>query len=674
MLVAWDWLSQYVLLDMSPDELALKLALSGLNHESTQIVGSDTVIDLEVTSNRGDCLGHIGIAREVAALYGREVCIPAPTCQEKKGTTAASAIRVENQFPEGCPRYTARVIRGVKIGPSPEWMVRRLQAIGLKSINNVVDATNYVMMECGQPLHAFDYDLLHGQQIIVRPAKLKETFEAIDHRTYTLDPSMVVIADRDRAVALGGVMGGAQSEVSDATVNVLIEAADFTPMAIRKAARALRLHSPSSYRFERKVDPMGLDWASRRCCQLILEMAGGELLEGMVDTSGNPAPRNSITLRRSQILRVLGIEVPWEETIAILKRLGCEVTESTKDQLEFLAPSWRHDLTREIDLIEEIARIHGYDRIPENVLVPMTPSSKRPKDVMLDRVRSVLISGGFDEALTPSIVTKNLNDIGDSWNANPSWTTQTPLLEGATFLRRSLVPSLLQVRLFNQSQSQSQVNLFETAVVYLGDGKRGHLPSEQVTLGMVSCLDLRAVRGLIEEMVLRVAGACSYQMEEFAAPLLADGSGLRLTQGSQPFGWMGLLHRRIRDSWKLDGDIVVAELNLDWFIENICLVPRLKAISPFPAIVRDLNLVVDESLRWQTLERTIVEAGGPLLSNVEFREIYRDAKKDGESKKRVLFSVHLQSASQTLTSQQADESMQRIVASCEKHYQAKLLA
>ena len=322
------------------------------------------------------------------------------------------------------------------------------------------------MMECGQPLHSFDYDLLHGQQIIVRPAKLKETFEAIDHRTYTLDPSMVVIADRDRAVALGGVMGGAQSEVSDATVNVLIEAADFTPMAIRKAARALRLHSPSSYRFERKVDPMGLDWASRRCCQLILEMAGGELLEGMVDTSGNPAPRNSITLRRSQILRVLGIEVPWEETIAILKRLGCEVTESTKDQLEFLAPSWRHDLTREIDLIEEIARIHGYDRIPENVLVPMTPSSKRPKDVMLDRVRSVLISGGFDEALTPSIVTKNLNDIGDSWNANPSWTTQTPLLEGATFLRRSLVPSLLQVRLFNQSQSQSQVNLFENLTRY----------------------------------------------------------------------------------------------------------------------------------------------------------------------------------------------------------------
>jgi phenylalanyl-tRNA synthetase beta chain len=251
MLVSWEWLSQYVDLDMSPDELASRLSLSGLNHESTTMVGGDPIIDLEVTSNRGDCLGHIGVAREVAVLYDKKLKLPEIVLTEAS-TKASERIRLANEYIEGCPRYTARVIRGVKVGPSPAWLVKRLAAIGIKSVNNVVDVTNFVMFECGQPLHAFDLAKIRGGQVVVRQANPKESFVAIDHKTYTLEDSAIVIADSQRAIALGGVMGGENSEVSVATVDLLIESADFKPLLVRHTARSLRLQSPASYRFERR--------------------------------------------------------------------------------------------------------------------------------------------------------------------------------------------------------------------------------------------------------------------------------------------------------------------------------------------------------------------------------------------------------------------------------------
>ncbi len=388
--------------------------MTGLNHESTSIVGSDPVIDLEVTSNRGDCLGHIGVAREAAVLLKQELCIPQPKPKEA-ATVAQQIVTVENRFLDGCPRYIARVIKGVKVGPSPEWLRRRLAAIGVKSINNIVDATNYVMFECGQPLHAFDLSQVRGGKVIVRPAAAKEAFVAIDHKTYQLDPSMVVIADAERAIALGGVMGGVDSEVTESTVDILLETADFVPLSIRRTARKLKLHSPSSYRYERKIDPKQMEWASLRCCELILQLACGELAAGSVDTgdkSGSPSP---ITLRARRIRDVLGIEVPWSESIDILTRLGCMVNVDTPaiaavsgDEAALIQPpSYRMDLVREIDLIEEIARIYGYDKIPEDAMVPMVSSARRPRDVMMTTVRNVCCGFGFDETMTPSLVGKS---------------------------------------------------------------------------------------------------------------------------------------------------------------------------------------------------------------------------------------------------------------------------
>ena len=279
MIVSLDWLGEYV--DLPPvDELTERLLLAGLNHEATEAVGADTAVDLEVTSNRPDCLGHIGVARELSVLFQRPLLIPNARPLEAGGQ-AGESVAVEIADRGMCPFYSARVIRGVRVGKSPSWLVSRLATVGIASVNNIVDITNYVMLECGQPLHAFDLSRVRGQAIVVRPAEAGEAFEAINHRTYELDPRMCVIADAERPIALAGVMGGADSEISDATVDVLIESGQFAPLAVRTAARSLVLASGSSFRFERSPDPAAVDWASRRAAMLILDLAGGTLEHGV---------------------------------------------------------------------------------------------------------------------------------------------------------------------------------------------------------------------------------------------------------------------------------------------------------------------------------------------------------------------------------------------------------
>ncbi|MCH5374423.1 MAG: phenylalanine--tRNA ligase subunit beta, partial [Planctomycetes bacterium] len=340
MIVSWNWLKDYVELDMPHDQLVERLSMTGLNHESSSDLGRDMAIDLEVTSNRPDCLGHIGVAREISVLWQRELAIP-PVVTPSTGPPVTSLTKVSIDCPELCYRYTARVIHGVRIGPSPEWLIQRLQTIGIASVNNVVDVTNFVLMECGQPLHAFDLARLAGPQVVVREALPGEQFLAINHKLYDLQPGMCVIADAEKAVALGGVMGGTDSEVSEATTDLLIESAEFAPLSIRTTARALGLHSPSSYRFERGVDPLGVDWASRRCCQLILELAGGELADGVIDVGRPVLPREPVVLRLSQLPRVLGIEIPDSDVRRILAALGCDEQKADGGAVTVIPPSWR---------------------------------------------------------------------------------------------------------------------------------------------------------------------------------------------------------------------------------------------------------------------------------------------------------------------------------------------
>ena len=681
MLVSWEWLSDYVDIAIGHEEMATRWALTGLNHESTEIIDGVPVIDLEITSNRGDCLGHIGIAREASVLLNTELRYPAPKLKQSE-ETVAKFLTIENQFEAACPRYIGRLIRGVKIGPSPDWLKKRLESIGVKSINNVVDVTNYVMFECGQPLHAFDFAKIHGGKIIIRPAREKESFEAIDHRSYQLDSQMVVIADEDRAVALGGVMGGVDSEVGTDTVDVLVEAAEFVPLAIRRAARKLKLHSPSSYRYERRIDSAQLDWASQRCCELILETAGGTLLSGSVDTGARTPAKPSIKLRQNKVSSVLGIEVPWERSLDILVRLGCEVSHLQLDgEALVVAPSYRSDLTREIDLIEEIARIHGYEQIPEDAPVPLVSSAKRPKDMMMQTVRTVACAAGFHETLTASLISKSAASSISPWTSSEPLSTMVPLLEGASQLRRSLVPSLIAARLHNQSQSNRNTWLFETAGVYLAtthaSPEKNARPTEQFHLGMIGPAELRTVAGLLEEILDRVCGpdflATRITKQPVSWDYLAANSGMSWLVDGQMLAWFGKPSRSIVDGTKLDASNTVGELNLDLLQTYARLVPQLQPIVPFPTIERDLNLIVDESLQWQSLSSSIQKAAGSLCINVVFLEIYRDPAKDGQGKKRILLSLHLRSSTQTLTGEQADEVVQNVLNACKEQFQAELL-
>src|SRR5438552_1827762 len=354
MLVSWNWLNDLVPLKMTPGELVERLMMAGLNHESTEQLGNDWAIDLEVTSNRPDCLGHIGIAREAAVLFDLRLSYSEadlgqrgkPGAPERIAENIRNYTSIDVVCPELCPRYSGRVIRGVKIGPSPSQMAVRLATVGQPVINNIVDITNYVLMECGQPLHAFDFQKLSGRRIIVRRAKSGEQFQAIDHKTYALDAEMCVIADAEQPVAIGGVMGGADTEVSRATADVLIEAAQFAPLSIRSTARKLKLHSPSSYRFERGTDPEMVDWASRRACELILKHAGGELIEGVIDV-GAPRPRRpAITLRLAQLKRIIGIDIPPEAVRKILIALGCLEQSFDSSEIITIPPTWRRALER----------------------------------------------------------------------------------------------------------------------------------------------------------------------------------------------------------------------------------------------------------------------------------------------------------------------------------------
>jgi phenylalanyl-tRNA synthetase beta chain len=671
MLISWNWLKDYVDPGVSADEVTRRLMLAGLNHESTRQIQDDLAIDLEITSNRPDCLGHIGVAREAAVLFDTPLKLPAANPHESS-TRVSDLSRVTLQAPTLCPRYTARVIEGVKIKPSPRWMVDRLQTIGIAAINNVVDVTNYVLMECGQPLHAFDLARLEGREIVVREAKAGEKLVAIDHKTYELAAGMCVIADRGRPVGLGGVMGGADTEVGPATTSILIEAARFDPISIRNTARKLNLHSDSSYRFERGLDPEGVDWASRRACELILELAGGQLAAGVIDVGQQPAQRAPVVLRLSQIERILGIQVPEARVRQILQSLGNQIQRADSARIEVVPPSWRRDLTREIDLIEEVARIHGYEAIPEDVHVPMAASARTHRDRVLHRARTALVAAGLDEAMTISAVEERVSESFSPWTDAAALHSPTPILRRADRLRRSLVPSLLLARRVNEAAGNPPVALFETAGVYLP--RNGSLPQEDLMLSIAMSGDFFAAKGVIEGVLRSIHAETRLEVRPYSHPLFTAGRGVELSLDGERFGFVGEVSGQALKEFELRGAATVAEVRVTALEKEARLIPHAAELSAFPPVTRDLNLVVDESVKWGAVERTVLTSAGPTLEQVSYLDTYRDDERLGRGKKSLLFSMVLRGRDATLTSAQADQVRDTVLGRCEQEHGARLRA
>jgi phenylalanyl-tRNA synthetase beta chain len=669
MIVSWNWIKNLVPLEVSAEEFERRLMLAGLNHESTDAVGDDLAIDLEITSNRADCLGHIGIAREASVLFRVPLAISDPH-SHAGNKQVAELSKVAIQCPQLCTRYTARVIQGVKVKPSPSWLVNRLATLKIAAINNVVDITNFVLMECGQPLHAFDFRKLEGREIIVREARRGERFEAINHKTYELDAGMCVIADRARAVALGGVMGGADTEVTSSTIDVLIEAAEFDPLSIRNTARKLSLHSDSSYRFERGLDPECVDWASRRCCELILQEAGGELASGVIDVGRQPPTRKPIVLRLSQLKRILGIDVDAAEVRRILTALGNRELRADGCDVEVVPPSWRRDLSREIDLIEEVARIHGYDAIPEDVNVPMAASHRTERDRVLERIREVLVSAGVDEAMTISLVEPNVAEVFSPWTESPPLESSMPVLRRANRLRTSLIPSLLETRRNNEAMGNQRIQLFEIARVYL-PSKTG-LPDEQLMLGLTSGDDFLSVKGIIEAVIDRLRPTETIEVADYDHPLFKQGRACELKAGGRRIGFLGEISAAALKRFELRQPTTVAELQIEALESLYQPIPRAAELSLHPAVSRDLNLVVAEQVRWAMLAATVRKAAGAALESIEFRDTYRDPQRLGSGKKSQLFTIVLRRKDATLTNAEADEVRDRIVIACQRDHGAEL--
>ncbi|MBN1854222.1 MAG: phenylalanine--tRNA ligase subunit beta [Pirellulales bacterium] len=672
MIVSWNWLKEYVALSMSPDELTHRLTLSGLNLEGSERIGEDLAIDLEVTSNRPDCLGHIGVAREIAVLFGGKFTIPRAE-PKAIGPPVENITRVSIDCPALCTRYTARVIQGVQIGPSPSWLAARLRSIGIAVINNVVDVSNYVMMECGQPLHVFDFAKLAGHRILVREARPGETFLAIDHREYELSPGICVIADAARGIALAGVMGGAESEVSESTTDLLIESADFNPLSIRSTARKLNLQSPSSYRFERGVDPVGVDWASRRCCELILELAGGKLAKGVIDAGMPPQPRQPIVLRLAQLERILGIAIPPDKVRQILVALGNNEVRADAIAVEVIPPSWRADLTREIDLVEEVARIHGYDAIPEDVGVPLAASSRSMQDQVIERIQQILVAAGYHEAMTISAVEEDWIALFRPWCRMEPLRVSTPVLRRADCLRQSLIPSLLASRRTNETLSNPRIELFEIAKVYLP--RQDDLPDERWMVGLTSGQDYRSVKGVLEAIVQAVAPLADLHVTATTAwDFLESAQCSEIRLGDQLLGYLGQVSAQGLDRFELRNPTTVAELDLGVLINEAELIRKVEPLSPYPPVDRDLNVVLDESVLWADVERLVRESAGNILESLAFQEVYRDSKRLGPGKKSLLLNVRLRSHQGTFTNEEADAIRDRIVARLAKELGGQLRA
>ena len=669
MIVSWNWLSQYVRLDMPVEALAERLALTGLNHESTQDVAGDLAIDLEVTSNRPDCLGHIGVAREVSVIFGKGLCVPDP-----KPPTAGAAVEamtgVTIEDRDLCPRFTARVVSGATIKESPWWMRKRLETIGVRPISNVVDVTNYVMFECGQPLHAYDLDTLAGRRLVVRRARPGETMVAINNKTYELTSEMLAIADAERPVGLAGVMGGLHTEIGPTTRDILIEAARFDAMNVRKTGRSLGLSSAASYRFERPIDPDRTEWASRRCAELILETAGGSLHPGVIDVGAPASEPGTVTLRLDQVPRVLGITIDAETVARILMALGLQPAGETFSTLAFRPPSWRSDLSREIDLIEEVARIHGYEHIPEDRPVPLARSSRGRRERIDSEIRAAMTGMGFDEACTFSLV------ASPDWERRPEGDPVPPLkVEHSTrkrevTLRRSLAPSLLMARGYNDAHGVADAAFFEIANVYLPRREKA-IPDEAVHLAMVGGHDFLGMKGVVEALLdrLHIPGTITAKPSDHAP--FAKGRQADLFLGAIPLGTIGEVDPGQFETYGLRSVCSAAELEFSAIDQLAELVPQNRPLRVFPAVERDLSLVVDRSLPWSELADAARKAAGSSLESLAYLDAFSGGNLPG-GKHSLHFGLTFRDAGRTLTGEEVEKAVQAVIAACASRFGAML--
>jgi phenylalanyl-tRNA synthetase beta chain len=666
--ISLNWLSDYVDVKLPAAELADVFMRLGFPVEGIDETDNDIVLDVEVTSNRPDLLGHLGVARELATALGTEFKPPAIPENLPTSGQADSLTAVDVETPELCPRYTARVIRNVKVGPSPQWLVDYLEAVGLRSVNNVVDVTNFVLLEYAQPLHSFDYNKLAEHRIVVRRAREGETLVSIDETTCKLTPEMLIIADAEKPVAIAGIMGGLDTEVTEATTHILLESAQFDPLTTRRTSRTLGLMSESNYRFERGVDPVRLDEASRRACAMIIDLAGGELAEGVVDVWAKPYEPPTVELRPARTTTLLGIEVAPERQAEILRGLGLEAT-LDGERIICRIPSHRADLTREADLIEEVARIVGYDEIPVQTHVTHRVTGLGKSERVRREAIRALNAAGYSEAVTFSFI----DDAEAKLLGHDQPVNVDPLNRKTNnTLRPTILPSLLRAIKRNKDAGNEQISLFELAAVFPSAGP-GKLPNEHVELAMVTSEDLRDLRGAIETLVDRLVPGAAVTIEPNDAAGFAAGIAADICIDGQPVGKMGRIAPDVADYYDLEAPIAAARIPLDALASRTQLTRTARELPKFPPVRRDLSFVVDEGVTWGELAGTIRSIPQPLRTDEQYVTTYR-GKQLGKGKKSVTVALEYRSPEQTLRGEEVDEQVSEVVAALKSKLSAELRA
>jgi phenylalanyl-tRNA synthetase beta chain len=647
----------------------------------------DTILDISITPNRPDCLCVIGVAREIAALTHQKVKYPFISLSDQ-GEEIHQKTSVTILDPDLCPRYVARMIQDVKIGPSPRWVSNRLEKVGIRSINNVVDVTNYVMMEYGQPLHAFDFELLEEGRIVVRRAKAGEEFFTLDGVKRSLDGEMLMICDGVKPVAIAGVMGGLNSEIKEDTQRVLLESAYFNPAGNRKTSKKLGLETEAAYRFGRGIDYGGCLLAANRAAQLIQELAGGKVVEGVVDVYPIPIQPSPIRLSVRKIHQVLGTEVSAEQVRDYLKDLELEVQREDEDVLVVTPPSFRGDLERDIDLIEEVARLDGYERIP--ITIPKGPpsSEERSKELLVERKAiDTLIYHGYQEVITYSFtspVSWDIIGLPQDDTRRRHLRILNPLTEDFSIMRTTLIPGLMETAQYNLSRKNSNLKLFELKKIFIHkEGER--LPEEIKFLAGLAMgfnrdphwafsqrpVDFYDIKGCVEDLLdaLQIKGAKFNKADDI--PYLHPGKASRVVLDQDILGVLGEVHPQVASHYEMNGKVYLFEMDFSKMVEWAREERRFQSLPKFPAVYRDLSVVVDRALEAEKVVETIQTFQPPFVEEITLFDMYQGPPIP-EGKKGISYRIRYQANDRTLTDEEVNQYHEKIVTRLKEVFHLEL--
>ncbi|MGE5313781.1 MAG: phenylalanine--tRNA ligase subunit beta [Acidobacteriota bacterium] len=651
----------------------------------------DVAFEIGITPNRPDCLGHIGVAREVAAAFGVPLRLPdaAPAEKQDDPVSAAATVRIENA--DGCPRYAARVIRNVTIGPSPSWMQDYLTVAGVRPINAVVDVTNFVMLEYNQPLHAFDYDRLAGHAIVVKTAAPGEKFTTLDGKERVLPGQALMICDAERAVAVAGVMGGLNSEIADSTTTVLLESAYFDPISIRKTSKQLGLSTDASYRFERGIDPSKAVEAVDRAARLIAEISGGTVCAGVIDVYPAPIGKKRVCVRPSRVNQILGTAITSDEIVRLLTSIGMELSDGREPASEsgigFLIPTWRPDIEQEIDLVEEVARLHGFTNIEDKMVSEIDFSNKRVTHPAADRLRQWLVGSGFNEVVSNSLLDESLASLFSDKLVK----LLNPISKEQSVMRPNLLVSMLQTVMHNAKYGAESLRLFEigrgftlasggdaSSVIegYREDSLAGicltgtaaaqawHAPERPV--------DIFDMKGVVESLLRKIAlDKFAFIYYDAQDALTEQRVGVEIN--GVYAGYFGKVQSSLCRKLKIENDVFIAELRLDAFEERERVFRQYVPVLKYPVVGRDVAFIVEAETASAEIEATIRKSGGPLLLSVGLFDLF-EGKSVGEGKKSVAYALRFASPDRTLTDAEIEHAMNAVIAAVTKNHRASVRA